>query len=115
MLHALAVLRFAKKPRDRGAVLAQFVAQDLYGNGAVIRVLCAENGGRSAFTDFALKRISRNRLTDKALSWHAANLTAANTRGKRKARTRRACEEKNDRGIRRDEFERHPRRTLQSP
>ena len=50
----------------------------------MIRVLCAENGGRSAFTDFALKRISRNRLTDKALSGHAANLTAANTRGKRK-------------------------------
>ena len=55
MLHALAVARFAKKPRDRCAVLAQLVAQDLYGNGAVIRVLCAENGGRSAFTDFALK------------------------------------------------------------
>ena len=104
VLHALAVSSFAKKPRDRSAVLPQFIAQDLYGNDAVIRMLCAENGGRSAFTDFALKRISRNGLTDKALSWHAANLTAANRRGKRKARTHRACEEKIECEIRREKF-----------
>ena len=55
VLHALAVTSLAKKPRDRGAILAQFVAQNLYGNGAVVCMLCAENGGRSALTHFALK------------------------------------------------------------
>jgi hypothetical protein len=63
-LDALAVASLAEKPRDRCAILAQLIAQDLYGNRAVVRMLCAENGGRSAFTDFALERISRNGLTD---------------------------------------------------
>jgi hypothetical protein len=55
MLHALAIARFAKKSRDGCAILTQLVAQDLHGDGAVVCMLCAENGGRSAFTHFALK------------------------------------------------------------
>ena len=86
MLHALAVASFAKEARDGGAILAQLFAQDLYGDGAVVGMLRAENGGRSAFTDFALQRISGNRLADEVLSWHAANLIARIVRGKRRAR-----------------------------
>ena len=55
MLHALAVSRFAKEARDRGAILAQFFAQDFDGYGAVVGMLRAENGGGSAFSDFALQ------------------------------------------------------------
>ena len=55
MLHALAVASFAKKSRDRGAVLAQLLAQNLDGDGAVVGMLCAENGGSSAFSHFALQ------------------------------------------------------------
>ena len=74
MLYAFAVARFAKKARDRGAILAQLFAQHLHGDGAVIGVVRAENGGCSAFTDFALQRISGDRLSDEILAWHAANL-----------------------------------------
>jgi len=44
--------------------LSQLVSQDFHGDGAVVCMLCAENGGSSAFTHFALQRVSRNRLTD---------------------------------------------------
>ena len=76
MLHALAVARFAKKARDRGAVLAQLFAQHFHGDGAVVGMLRAEDGGRSAFADFALQRIAGDRLSDEVFSGHAANLTS---------------------------------------
>jgi hypothetical protein len=55
MLHAFAVARFAEKAGDRRAILAKLFAQHLYGDGAMIGMLCAKNGGCSAFTYFALQ------------------------------------------------------------
>ena len=51
--------------------------------GAVGGVLRTEDGGRSAFSHLALKRITGDRLTDKILTRHAANLIAADGRRKR--------------------------------
>jgi hypothetical protein len=79
---AFAVSGFTKKPCDGGSVLAQFVAQHLHGNRAVVGVLRAEDGGRSALSDFALERISGDVLSDEAFFWHAANLTAVHECGK---------------------------------
>ena len=76
MLHALAVARFAQETRDGGAILPQLFAQHFHGNGAVVGMLRAEDGGRSAFADFALQRVSGDRLADEVFAWHAANLIA---------------------------------------
>jgi hypothetical protein len=74
MRDAFAVARFADKARYGRAILSQFLAEDLYGDGPMIGVLSAEDGGGSAFTHFAFERISGNRLTDEIFAWHAANL-----------------------------------------
>jgi hypothetical protein len=88
MLHPLAVARLAKKTCDGGSILSQFFAEDLYGDDAMVVVMRAEDGGGSAFTHFALQRISGNRLSDEILTWHAANLIPSATRRKRTERAR---------------------------
>ena len=86
MLHPLAVPRLAKKPRYRCAILPQLFAQHFNGDDPMVAMLRAEDGGRSAFTHFALQRISSNRLTDEVLTRHAANLIRDATRRKRTTR-----------------------------
>jgi hypothetical protein len=83
MLDTLAVSRLANEPRDGGTILAQLFPKDFYGDGAVDSMLGAKNRRGSALADFALQRVAGDRLTDKILSWHAANLTAECERGKR--------------------------------
>jgi CspA family cold shock protein len=101
VLHALTVARFPQKSFDRGAILAEFFAQHFDGNGAVIGMLRAEDSGGSALTDFALKRISGDGLSDEVFAWHAAKLTRQKGRGKEAAdasaldgaTSRRPCDE----------------------
>src|SRR5437016_9911312 len=83
MLYAFAVARFTKKTRDSGAILPQFFPEHLHGDDAVVAVLRAADGGCTAFSHFALQRISGNRLSDEILTRHAANLISAATRRKR--------------------------------
>jgi len=84
MLDALAIARFSKKASDGSAILPQLLPQHFHRNGTVIRVLSTKHGGCSALSDFALKGVSGDRLTDKVFSWHAANLIVAPERGKRR-------------------------------
>jgi hypothetical protein len=85
VLHALTVARFPQKSFDRGAILTEFFAQHFDGNGAVIGMLRAEDSGGSALTDFALKRISGDGLSDEVFAWHAAKLTRQKGCGKEAA------------------------------
>src|SRR5215472_9065037 len=82
MLDPFAVTRFAEEPSNCSPILAELLAQDLYGDRSMIRVLGAENGRSPAFTDLALERISGNCLSNKVFAWHAANLIARRECGK---------------------------------
>ena len=85
VLNALAVTRFTKKPSDRGAVLAQLLAQHLHGNSSVGGVLGLEDRRRAAFADFVLQGVAGDDLADEVLARHAANLMAPSGRGKRRS------------------------------
>jgi len=82
VLHTFAVACFAKEASDSGAILAQLLAQDFDGDETMVRVLSAEDGGRSALADFTLQRIAGNRLSYEVFASHAPNLTAARVSGK---------------------------------
>ena len=71
VLHALTVTRFAKKASDGGSILSKLFAEHFDGDRPVIRVLSAKDRGGSAFTYFALERVSGNRLSDEIFAWHA--------------------------------------------
>src|SRR6185437_1441122 len=87
MLDPLAIARLAKKARDGRAILAQLFAQHFDRDGAVIRMLRAEDGRGSSLADFTLQRVTGDRLADEALTGHGANLIVAHSGSKLTAPT----------------------------
>src|SRR5436190_1980165 len=83
MNDALAVACFAQEARDRRAIVAQLLAEDLHGHVAVAGMRCAKHGGCATFTHVALEHISRERTPYQSLPWHRANLIPPEIEGKR--------------------------------